>query len=393
MPGFRIKIACFMIAINLMLTLESSLLVNCHAKENDEAGQTGAVPERKLPELASGKWEPLFEMGETIFPSVAVSTATLKEGLWDDPGQIGDPWGIIGIAVRSPSDNCPVEVEVSGGDYIKTSVFTGTLPKKDATYRVYPHLNYQYEKLLAVKQTIPENLSFKVSIGGKKEPSRTVRVQVRPVNECVYYFVDSTGRMNDLSFLFAAYVNENHPEINQIMKDAILSKKVDSFMGYSGDRESLTKELDAVWRVLKERRVHYSTMSASTEDSDPYIGTQYVRLIGESISYAQADCVDGSVLMASIFRKIGLDVSLVQAPEHMYLAVSLDPDSDELMFIETTDIGDDDLEQAIEDGKKEYEENKAKFESDKDEDSEYNMINIQTARSMGIMPIKDTGLK
>jgi hypothetical protein len=374
----------------LMLSLCPYVPTKCQAEESAGTEQAEAVPERKLPELAAGKWEPLFEMGETIFPSVAVSTATLKEGLWDDAGYAGDPWGVIGVVVRSPSDNCPIRVEVSGGSYIKASVLTGTLPKKDTIYRVYPHLNYDYEKLLSVKQTIPENLSFKVSIGGKDDPARTVRVQVRPVNECVYYLVDSTGRMNDLSFLFAAYVNENHPEINQILKEAIMSKKVDSFMGYSGDRESLMKEIDAIWQILKQRRVHYSTMSASTEDSDPYIGTQFVRLIGESISYAQANCVDGSVLMASIFRKIGLDVSLVQAPEHMFLAVSLDPDSDEFIFIETTDIGDGDLEEAVEDGKKEYEENKARYDSDKDEDSEYNMINIQTARSIGIMPIKDT---
>jgi hypothetical protein len=198
-----------------------------------------AVPDRKLPDLKSGAWEPLFELGESIYPSVAISTATLKEGIWDDQKHIGDPWGLIGIAVRGTENNCPVRVEISGGNFVKPSVFTGELPDKDTIYCVYPDLKYDYEKLLNVKQTVPEMLSFKVKIGKKAEPEKSVHVQVRPVNECISYFIDSSGSINDVSVLFAAYVNENHSVINQIMKDALTSKRVDSFGGYQGDRKSV----------------------------------------------------------------------------------------------------------------------------------------------------------
>ena len=108
------------------------------------------------------------------------------------------------------------------------------------------------------------------------------------------------------------------------------------------------------------------------------------------MNYAQANCVDGSVLMASIFRKIGLDVNLVEIPNHMFISVSLDQEGKEYVCIETTALSEDTLDEAIETGNQEYEESKDKFDSDKEDDRAYNIINIQATRVMGIMPIKDS---
>ena len=348
------------------------------------------IPDRKLPQLEPGKWEPLFEMGENIFPSVVISTATLKAGLWDDKQHIGDVWGVIGIAVRGVGENCPITVEISGGNFIKPSTFTGTLPEKDIVYCVYPDLKYDYEKLLAVKQTVPEMLSFKVTIDNKTDPERTVHLQVRPINECVYYFIDSMGNLYDVSYLFAAYVNENHPIVSQILKEAIASKIVDSFSGYYGDKDDVMKEVEAIWETLKKRHMHYITAAANADADNPYIGAQYIRLLGESINYGQANCVDGSVLMASIFRKVGLNTSLIVLPDHMFVSVNLDQEGKETIYIETTMLNDSSLDEAIEEGHKEYAENKGKFDSKKEEDWDYHIADIQDARTVGIMPIKDS---
>lgn len=357
------------------------------ANTQEEDSQT--EPKRQLPKLVKGDWQPLFEMGETIYPSVAISTATLKEGLWNDSQHIGDPWGLIGIVVRGKEKNCPIRVEISGSNFIKPSVFTSTLLDDNKLYCVYPDLQYDYEKLLAVKQTVPDSISFKVRIGNEDKPEKIVRVQVRPVNECVYSFQDSSGNDNDISFLFAAYVNENHPIISQIMKESIMAKRVDDFVGYSGDKDSVRTEVEAIWETLRKRGMHYSTMTASADDDNPYISSQYVRLLGESINYTQANCVDGSVLMASIFRKIGLDVSLIELPEHMFISVSLDEQGKDVMYIETTDLSDSAFEEAITDGYEAYADSKDKFDSEKEEDQGYNIVNVQSARVLGVMPIKD----
>ena len=134
-------------------------------------------------------------------------------------------------------------------------------------------------------------------------------------------------------------------------------------------------------------------MPASADDNNPYLESQYVRLLGESINYVQANCVDGSVLMASIFRKIGLNASLVAVPGHMFVGVSLDPEGKDNIYIETTDLGQSTFEEALKNGDEAYEKGKGKFDSDKEDEQEYNIINIQDARLAGIMPIKDSSAK
>jgi hypothetical protein len=355
------------------------------------------VEDRKLPDLGPGEWEPLFELGDNMYPSLIVGTATVKEDLWDkdDKMHLGDSWGIIGIVVRGTEDNCPIEVEIAGDSFIKASVFTGKLADKNTAYCVYPDLKYDYEKLLAVKQTVPETLSFKVKAGKISYPEKTIRLQVRPVNECVFKFMDSSGKIIDTSYLFAAYVNEHHPFINQILKEAIQSGKVDNFEGYWGDKdnkESVMAQVKAIWATLQDRGIHYSAMPARADDN-PYLHSQYVRLLGESINYTQANCVDGSVLMASIFRKIGLNVSLVAVPQHMFVGVGLDPDGKDNIYIETTGLGNSTFEEAVEYGSQRYEKDKDKFNSDKEDEQEYSLIDIQHARNIGIMPIKDSYTK
>ena len=381
----------FIIFLASLFFCADSLSVKSLAEEQAATEGADSAPERKIPSLAPGQWEPLFELEESIYPSVVISTATLKEGLWKDKQHIGDPWGMIGIVARGDKNNCPISVEISGENFVQPSIFTGTLEDKGTVYCVYPDLKYNYEKLLSVKQTIPEGLSFKVKVGDKNYPEKIIRVQVRPINECVFNFTDSSGVTNDISFFFAAYVNENHPEINQILKEAISSKRVDSFSGYFGDKESLMAEIQAVWDTLKARGLHYSTMPASADDDNPYLGSQYVRLLGESVNYTQANCVDGSVLMASVFRKIGLDVSLIELPDHMFISVSLGKEEDPI-FIETTLLSQASLDEAMEAGIKQYLEHKDKFGSEKDEDQAYNIVNIQAARVIGIMPIKDSSV-
>lgn len=395
--GLTLIIGCLSVFVWLHVSISHAVssgdsaaaLQNGQSGENKESGGEEA-PDRKLPDLKPGEWEPVFELGQSIYPSFAISTATLKEGMWDDKEHLGDPWGTIGIAVRGTSEDCPVAVQVSGGGFVAPSIFTGRLPDPAKVYCIYPDLKYDYEKLLKVKQTVPESLTFRVTIDGKSYPEKTVRVQVRPVNECVSSFQDSSGNTNDVSFLYAAYVNENHPFINRILQEAAASGRVDGLSGYQGEKDDVKNEIEAVWNTLKSHGLSYSSVTTTEDDEDPYIDTQYMRLLGESLHYAQANCADGSVLMASILRRMELNVSLVMTDDHMLIAVSLDRDGNDPVFIETTAVSDSTLDEAIDAGNEVYEENKARFESDKDEDREFKMIDIQSARSMGIMPIKDS---
>lgn len=46
------------------------------------------------------------------------------------------------------------------------------------------------------------------------------------------------------------------------------------------------------------------------------VSSQHVRLIDKSLNNGQANCVDGSVLLASRLRKIDIEPVLVNVPGH-----------------------------------------------------------------------------
>ncbi|MBP7056770.1 MAG: hypothetical protein KBB52_07950, partial [Candidatus Omnitrophica bacterium] len=93
------------------------------------------------------------------------------------------------------------------------------------------------------------------------------------------------------------------------------------------------------------------------------------------------------------FRRIGLNTRLVILPDHMMVAVDLDENGKETVYIETTMISYSTLGEAIKEGYDQYSENKDRFDSEKEGDEDYHIADIQNARSIGIMPIKDSAAK
>jgi hypothetical protein len=73
-----------------------------------------------------------------------------------------------------------------------------------------------------------------------------------------------------------------------------------------------------------------------------------VRFVDETVEATQANCVDGSVLMASILTKIGLHAYLVMVPGHCYLAFDGDKEGESLIGLETTMLGQDNLKSIAE---------------------------------------------
>lgn len=387
------KIIRFLLSI-VVFFLFSLFVNNFVFSDNDKSSNVDYPSQefskpRQLPKLDLAQWQPLLEMGQALYLSVAMNTINYKTGFWQDNQHLGDPWGTIGIVVRGYHKKCPIRVEISGSDFIKPSVFTGFLPDKSKIYCIYPILKYDYKKFLALKQTIPETLTFKVKIGIKKFPEQIVQIKIHPVNQCVYRFQDSSGKDKDISCFFASYVNESHPITNQIMKEALATKNVDAFSGYFSDKEIIMSEIETIWQILQARGRYYNLITVKDKDSQPYISSQYVRLLEESIHTDQTDCVDSSILLASILRRIGLDVSLVKLADHMFVKVSLDQQGNDVIYIETTYLPEKSLQEAIEEGYKKYEENKDKFSSNNPQDQAYRIVNIQNSRVLGITPIRD----
>ncbi len=377
--------------------------------------------------------------GTDIFPSAIIATATVdwhageedepkakqKKGEPKEVPMLGDKNGWIGARILEVPKGAEIKVEVVGEGWLKTSKVTVKVPEAEEEVLVLPKGIFDYEALHGVTQQKPANLSVKISVNGKELPEQTEVVTLRSINECPFAVIFGEGdeaTTDPLDWMFAAYVNENHPWIDGILKEALEAKLVDSFDGYqSGDPEKVMAEVFAIWQILQRHGMKYSDITNTPKSK--FALAQTVRFLDQSIKGSQANCVDGSVIFASILTKISLKCGLVLVPGHCYLCFDLNPEGTldmsaeegecTVLGLETTMLGQDDLKplqelkhlpakvrakvakaesaasgvtfaNAISSSTEALYEHAAEFD---EEDSEYHIIPISEAREFGIMPI------
>ena len=113
---------------------------------------------------------------------------------------------------------------------------------------------------------------------------------------------------------------------------------VNQFDGYqSRDASQVLNQIGAIWTVLQKRGFRYSSIT-ETSNASRQVFTQTVRLFEDSINASQANCVDGTALMAAILTKIGIEAYMVTIPGHCFLAFKLNPKENHV-GLETTMMG------------------------------------------------------
>jgi hypothetical protein len=292
--------------------------------------------------LSEVKWEPIVKMGE-LFPSYIISTATVKNREPKPPNYFGDWHGQIGASISATAENTLVRVNVQSTKLIKPSHQDGRLQERNKAYFVYPVLEYDYDMLYSAREPFPEGVTIQVAVykdAADKNPARFSKklvVQVRSINDCPR-LIKHKDRNENLGWMFGAYVNENHRVVEEILQDALKAGIVSSFNGYQRDEANVALQVFAIWNVLQQRGIKYSSITTPSGYSEKVL-SQHVRLIGDSLNYQQANCVDGSVLFASVFRKITLNPFLVLVPGHCFVGVWLDKKRTNPFYLETTMLG------------------------------------------------------
>jgi hypothetical protein len=299
---------------------------------------------------ATAEWQPVVDMGEILFPSFLIASATMKESPFDAinsaPTRLGDKRGIVGIEITGAKGS-KLRVEIGENEMMRASVYDTDLPDNADTYRIYPTINYRFDTLGKVKQTTPLVVSFSVSQNGVPAGQKSKTIRVASINDCLWKVAvpgeenkGSEGMVVRMDWMFAAYVNENHTISDELRRDALKSGIVTSFEGsLAGDPNALFKEVFAIWNVVRRRGTHYSNITTTPGESET-LAHQYVRFIDQSINNAQANCADGSILFASVLRQIGIEPFLVLVPGHMFMGFFPDPNG-KPVFLETTAIGSD----------------------------------------------------
>jgi hypothetical protein len=362
------------------------------------------------------RWEPYNELPD-LYPSLAIATANLTADPTDPDNahNLGDLNGIMGIVFTGARANSRVQVRLtcSGGlPLFDPAQIDVVVPKAGEEYIICPVVPFDQTTLASIRQVQTIYINYTVSIDGKAQPRRTERLLVQPINVCPFGVTYDDDTYESLDFMFAAYVNEDHPQVDKILQTALRQTYVDSFAGYQGEELGVYRQVLAIWRVLQERGIRYSSVTTTVADTEA-VASQHVRLLDESINNTQANCVDGSVLFASVLRKIGLEPILVTIPGHMFVGFDLDEAGRKQAFLETTMLGSDPREYdvtnntlarslltgvsdgpartaterfvaAIQAGNKSYAKHRKDLENDH---ADFSVLRVSDARKSGILPI------
>ncbi len=182
-------------------------------------------------------------------------------------------------------------------------------------------------------------VTYSVRVNGADLGQQTRSIRIRSVND-VPFEVMTNGKQQDFSFLFAAFVNESHPFVQTVLQEGLRWHAVNGFIGDQGTAKEMRMRVFSGWNFMERHHLHYSnitTPSAASPTSHVY--SQAVRFIDQSIDSQQANCVDGSVLFASVLYKIDIHPILVMKPGHMFVGYYLDEGHKQFEFLETTMLG------------------------------------------------------
>ena len=332
-----------------------------------------------------------------LYPSLMLNIAKMKLDMQHNDDELGDRNGLFGVEVTAPRAGAKAVVEMrASSPLINPGRAEATLSRKGKVYHIYPFLTFA-DPILLVKQPVRVTMTATLWLDGVPQGERVAQVTIASANDCVHSFEDD-DEYYDTDWLYAAYVNENHPVVQQILREALATGEVASFPGYQTDAGGVRRQVKAVWQALRRRGIRYSSIKTpSVKPKD--VGVQHVRLLSEALAGRQANCVEGSCLLASIFYKIGLETALVSLPEHMLVSVALDPGGRRQLYLETTMLDDSSFEEALESGEEQVAEayekarkaaaRKKAGKEDDDEDEEPVIISIREMRKAGVLAIPD----
>ena len=179
-------------------------------------------------------FEIVDDLGGNIFPSAILSVATTDAQVIvpSDSTSLGNPKSCIAVRLKSKTAYSRVRIEVAETPFFSRSVSEFVLNKPRTEYTIYPDIIWNYEALKNEVQAEPVSVAITVEMNGKDLGQRVRTFSVRSINECLLGYVANGTKFHDTSIFFAAYVNEENPMIDQLLREALNTRIVNRFLGY-----------------------------------------------------------------------------------------------------------------------------------------------------------------
>ena len=279
-------------------------------------------------------WEPVTKFDNQIFPSFVIGWASYK-GVKDE-----DMGSSLGFNINTGLPNVVLKWEIESADKSYFTIDSGYINCNDIRSTKYfmPKIAWNYRALAKHQTSAPLNIYFRLidpNTGSKVE--KLVNVNLRSINDCLTYF---NGK--SYQFLFTTFINEDHPEIDKILKQMLDTKMIDAVLGYQWGPSYVDLQVAALWRILHDRGFQYSSITNNSGYNESKgLFSQTVRTFDNSLKTNQANCVDGTVVFASVLKRMGIRPLMITVPGHCFLGYYADDTTtSNIRFLETTMLSD-----------------------------------------------------
>ena len=149
----------------------------------------------------------------------------------------------------------------------------------------------------------------------------------------------ATGRPRDLTKYYAAWVTPHVEPVQVLVRRAAERVPGRRIWGYQGrpDPEATATQVKALFDTLKEAGIAYID-SVIDFGAGPGQVTQRTRLPRKALRHRSANCIDGTVLFASLLESASLHAAIVLVPGHAFVGWETWRGSDAWDYLETTMI-------------------------------------------------------
>ena len=182
-------------------------------------------------------------------------------------------------------------------------------------------------------------------LGGNQETHTTARLWLLARNTACLQVTDpATGSQVDLTRYLAAWVTPHEESVLRALRDGADHHPQKTIAGYQGDAQFVDLQIEAMYAALKASEITYvNSVICFGQTHDESM--QKVRLPRESLAERSANCIDGTVLFASLAEAASLNPGIVLVPGHAFLAWQPEPGGG-WDYLETTMMADHTFDEA-----------------------------------------------
>jgi hypothetical protein len=309
-----------------------------HTGKFDQSTEMLLAAQKLAGTAADPAWDKRLKRNEIVkLGKLAVEPLFDKSvplGVYHLLGQVKGTRPVLTLKLYNFDDkprNVRIEVEIPGVTEKKVTTKM-LLPGKKEVAELTPPLRTDFP-IASLRAERPSQLSIKVSVGSESIYEKSYSITVLPRDTLPMSQRIDADLSSPTPGFIAAWVTPNAKQVDSFLNQA--KKRIDGT--FAGEQMATFPQVRAIWDELAAQGVSYVMDPTVLAD---FGFAQRTRLPAEVLESKNAQCLEGTILFATLLEAIGLEPIIVRVPGHAF--VGWKPNArdgakpGDLAFVETT---------------------------------------------------------